>query len=210
MHWCMNRYRCRCRCVCPFLYVCVTACVCACVCVYVCVCVCVFDMRTYHIKIQIERILRLLGPSLACVHTCTVRVLASLAATHCNRLCNTLLSRSCVLPGPSLSCVHMCTVRVLTSPTATHCNTLCNTLQLTVTHCTATHCNTLQHTATHGNTRQHTAKQIMDTLYPLGAWKTISYYQLSLLVHDIRQLLADEGVTEGSKVALISRNSVEW
>ena len=51
---------------------------------------------------------------------------------------------------------------------------------------------------------------IMDTLYPLGAWKTISYFQLSLLVHDIRQLLHNQGVREGARVALISRNSVEW
>jgi len=39
---------------------------------------------------------------------------------------------------------------------------------------------------------------IMDTLYPLGAWKTISYFQLSLLIADIRQLLSDLGVTQVS------------
>ena len=51
---------------------------------------------------------------------------------------------------------------------------------------------------------------IMDTLYPLGAWKTISYVQLSLFIDDVRQLLSNLGITEGSRVALISRNSVEW
>jgi hypothetical protein len=51
---------------------------------------------------------------------------------------------------------------------------------------------------------------IMDTLYPLGAWKTISYYQLSLFVHDIRQLLSDLQIQKGSRVAVVSRNSVEW
>jgi len=51
---------------------------------------------------------------------------------------------------------------------------------------------------------------IMDTLYPLGAWKTISYVQVRLLIDDIRQLLSNLGIVEGSRVALISRNSVEW
>eukprot|EP00286_Rhodomonas_abbreviata_P023013 CAMPEP_0181294166 /NCGR_PEP_ID=MMETSP1101-20121128/3450_1 /TAXON_ID=46948 /ORGANISM="Rhodomonas abbreviata, Strain Caron Lab Isolate" /LENGTH=225 /DNA_ID=CAMNT_0023398795 /DNA_START=101 /DNA_END=775 /DNA_ORIENTATION=+ len=52
---------------------------------------------------------------------------------------------------------------------------------------------------------------IMDTLYPLGQWKSISYHQFSLLVDDTRALLAaTHGVTAGARVAYVGRNCIEW
>eukprot|EP00288_Rhodomonas_lens_P015061 CAMPEP_0177706644 /NCGR_PEP_ID=MMETSP0484_2-20121128/9334_1 /TAXON_ID=354590 /ORGANISM="Rhodomonas lens, Strain RHODO" /LENGTH=720 /DNA_ID=CAMNT_0019218117 /DNA_START=36 /DNA_END=2198 /DNA_ORIENTATION=+ len=51
---------------------------------------------------------------------------------------------------------------------------------------------------------------IMDTLYPMGQWKNITFYQFSILVEDFRAVLDALGVKAGDNVAYLGRNSIEW
>jgi long-subunit acyl-CoA synthetase (AMP-forming) len=51
---------------------------------------------------------------------------------------------------------------------------------------------------------------IFDTLYPMGAWKYVSYVQFALLVEELRAVLRAREFQAGDRLAIISRNSVEW
>eukprot|EP00960_Hanusia_phi_P046302 757743-Hanusia_phi.AAC.4 len=51
---------------------------------------------------------------------------------------------------------------------------------------------------------------IVDSLYPLGTWKYITYNQVKYLATDMRDLLHEMGVRGGDSVAIISRNCAEW
>lgn len=51
---------------------------------------------------------------------------------------------------------------------------------------------------------------IVDSLYPLGAWKYVTFNQVRYLATDVRDLMYEMGVRRGDRVSIISRNCAEW
>mmetsp|Transcript_32235 Transcript_32235/g.86008 ORF Transcript_32235/g.86008 Transcript_32235/m.86008 type:complete len:876 (-) Transcript_32235:184-2811(-) len=68
----------------------------------------------------------------------------------------------------------------------------------------------LEHAAVDYKFRDFLGYYIMDPLYPLGAWKYITYSEASLLAKDMRKIFSvDFKMMRGSRLAIVSRNSVD-